>query len=721
MNLVVGDVWVVAVAVAWTFLPGLVLVLALGVRNWIVLLGAPVPVGLALNTIASEAVALVGARYAWWSMLVVTALAVGLAAGVRFALRRRASTSGRDRSAAVELDEAGASERDDARDTTPFGPERGPAGAVLLGTGGVLLVASPLLAALTWWRGIGPIGTYNQDHDSIHHQVLTAYIQMTGRGAPWEVMPGDVLTGASPHAYPAGLHRLAALVGAAAGDPVSGLNASLIALCGIAWTLSAAALTAAIMRTHESALCWQVAAAGATALLAAGAYRPIVQYVRDNGVMANAVALALVPGVVAVLLTVRKALAGLSVVAGLACAGVVATHPSSVVSVGVTALAVAVGQLGSRPFRAVLPGIVRSLLVVGGVAAVLSAPTALGALGAAGGTTQFPPAGTGVSVAQKLGTIVTVPYGGFLDPSYDLVQSALLVLVCVGLTGTLLMRQAIGLTAAWAVWVVIVVSLSRDALHGPFAVLGGFFYNSVDRVVPHVGLLVPGLGALGVLTVVVAVRGAAVGVLRVWGSRDDRARQPRRTQIAAVAAAGVFALLVLGYAAGPSRSYATRAADALGDRWSSPEFDRVNEHDRAAARFLADNVAPGERVMNSANDGSTYAYVEYGVPVVNISTLGSDGQPYTYELLKSFDELDTDQQVRDYVVELNIAWVYVDAGAPIIGSEYTPQDWFPEPLFVLAPGLSRLSEIPELTREFSSGEVTVYRVDLDALRAEPAS
>lgn len=708
MSLAPSDVWIIVLAAAWGFIPGLALALALGVRDWVVLVGTAVPVGIALNTLASEAAALVGTWYSPWSALGTSVFVVVVTAAVRQVLRGRIRTA-----ASTNL-------RVDTEPDGIFGAERKRVRLLLNGAGGASLVFAPVLAVATWWRGIGPLSTYNQDHDSINHQVLVAYILRTGRAAPWQVLPGDLLTGASPHPYPAGLHRLAALVGAAAGDPISGLNATLIVLCGVAWTLSAAALTAGVLRTTNAAACWQLAGAGITAVVAAGAYRPVLQYVRDNGVMANAVALALTPGIVAALLSLRKALSGVTLLAGLACAGVVAAHPSSVVSVGVTAIAVAIGQLASRSFRTSSPQLAKSWALAGLVAVVFAAPSVVGAIGAAGGTSQYPPTVSGVSVAQSLGTIVTVPYGGFLDPGNELIQANLFLLVLIGLVGTLLLRRGLGLMLAWVLWVAITVSLYQDPLRGPAAPIGAFFYNSVGRVAAHVGLLVPGLAAFGALTLAIGTRAAAAVVLRNYRARRDLGARALY-ELPALAAATAFIVFAVAFVTGPALTYSSRNAAALADLWSSPKFNRVNENDRAASRFLASHVAPNQRVMNSANDGSTYAYVRYGVPVVNISTLGSDGQPYTYELLKSFNTLDTNQAIRDDVVDLNIAWVYVDAGAPVIGSAYTPDNWFPEPLFVLAPGLSNLSALPELSLAFRAGEVSVYRVDLARLRASPAT
>nr|WP_127781679.1 DUF6541 family protein [Rhodococcus sp. X156] len=122
-------------------------------------------------------------------------------------------------------------------------------------------------------------------------------------------------------------------------------------------------------------------------------------------------------------------------------------------------------------------------------------------------------------------------------------------------------------------------------------------------------------------------------------------------------------------------------------------------------------MQPGERVMNSANDGSTYLYVYDGIPVVNVSPLGS-GRPDTDTLLARFNRLDTDQDVRRIVRDLDIRWVYVDAEAPGIGVVQGGYPWYTGPSpFTLAPGLTGLDAVTGLDRRFTSGSVSVYEVD----------
>src|SRR5205085_9995657 len=115
----------------------------------------------------------------------------------------------------------------------------------------------------------------------------------------------------------------------------------------------------------------------------------------------------------------------------------------------------------------------------------------------------------------------------------------------------------------------------------------------------------------------------------------------------------------IGYLAGPSRGYARVDADYLRSRYSKPEFHRVTDDDRKAIAWLAPQVRRGERVLNSANDGSTFLYVERGIPVVNILSLGNPEVPATYKLLERFNQFPTDAEVRRMLRELNVHWIYV--------------------------------------------------------------
>lgn len=694
MTLVASEIWVLLLAAAWLVVPGLAVGLAARVRDVAVLAGTAVPVSVALTTTAAVVCAGLGVRFGPLPAVVVAVAATGVTGVVAQRLRRAAGSTPWFVPGPVDGDPDG--------DTVL---PAGGAGAarVVAAVGYALGGVSLLLGVATWWRAVGPLRTYNQDHDSVIHQLLSAYILDTGRAAPWQVLPADVLTGADVSPYPAGLHRIAALVGASPGDAVAGLNATLIVVGGVVWGVSVATLTVVVLRQGGVAHCWRVAGAGLTAVLAVGAYRPIIQYARDNGVMANAVALVLVPGLLAVLLSLRRPARGETLLAGLACGGVVAVHPSAAVSVLVSVVPLVAGALLSPAFRRTAAGWLRALVAVGGVAAVVSAPTLLPTLGALGVTTSFAPVVSGVPLTESLGRVATVPYGGFLDPEVRLVQVALLALVVAGLAGSLLLSRWLGLAAAWVTWVTLSVAVYADPVNGPVGLLAGVYYSSADRVQPHVELFVPSLGAIGVLSVVVLVRRAALA-----------GGGPGLRRHTGVLTATVLVVLSVLYVAGPARGYLAVNTAALADRWSDLEFNRVSPDDLAAIDYLAENVDPGERVMNSANDGSTYAYVARGIPVVNVSTLGSQDAPYTYYLLELFNEIDTDPRVRSLVRELDIAWVYVDLGAPVIGSRESPDDWFDAPSFTVPPGLQGLDDVDALTLGFRSGEVSVYQVELDS-------
>ena len=87
------------------------------------------------------------------------------------------------------------------------------------------------------------------------------------------------------------------------------------------------------------------------------------------------------------------------------------------------------------------------------------------------------------------------------------------------------------------------------------------------------------------------------------------------------------------------------------------------------------HVRPGQRILNSANDGSTILYTEYGLPVVNLATLGSATAPYTYQLLGGFRDYPTDPTVRRDLLDLHVDWLYVDDQAPAIGVGGAPFAW----------------------------------------------
>ncbi|MBO0851773.1 MAG: hypothetical protein J2P20_20095, partial [Pseudonocardia sp.] len=380
----------------------------------------------------------------------------------------------------------------------------------------VFLLTGAGLALRSWVEGFGGwdygLGTYNQDHDTILHAVLTAYIQHTGRGAPWQIMPADVVVGSPTVYYPDGFHLVAATVGAVFGNPVVGMNAAAAMIIGAAWCTSAAALAALAVRRLRDDAGWMALAGGIASLIAAGLYRPGVQLARDNGLLPNASALVLVPGVVAAILLIRPKAWASAIGLGVACAGVVAVHPSSGLSVGMTVVMFWIALLFVRDGRAMLREQWSVLVLTAAVAAAAGTPVLRGALAVSNRIDSFPPDSAYAPLTRSLGQVVPLMYGGMYDDKAQ-VQVWPTVLLIAGLVTALVMRRAVPLVVAWVLWVIIVLLAYRNPT-GLTSPILGFFYNSAGRVRSHTALFAPALAALGVFGLLSALL-AAVGGIRL--------------------------------------------------------------------------------------------------------------------------------------------------------------------------------------------------------------
>jgi hypothetical protein len=690
---------VVCVAAVVVFGPGLALLTAFGVRDWLVLLGASPAASVGVALIAACVAARFGGRYGVSALLVTTLLLVGVGVGL-------ALTAHRFLGPPAQLPA-----ETDPRQALPRLTGYPLLAAQLLGL--ILVLTGAVLTLRAWFSGLGSWRTWNQDHDTILHSLLTAYIMRTGRGAPWQIMPADVIVGSPTVYYPDGFHLLAATVADVFGDAVVGMNAVAAMVLGAAWTCAAGALAGVAVRwlcggVDNAAKGWTALGAGVGSVIAAGLYRPGLEMARDNGVLPNASALVLVPGVLVGLLLVRpKGWTG-ALGVGVACAGVVTVHPSSGLSVGLSILVIWLAMLCGRHGRATLRAQLPVLAVVIGAAVLVGAPVLHGALAVSSRIKAFPPDSHGMPISRMLGNVVGLTYGGMFD-NRPIMQVWPTLLLLAGVLATLMQRRAVPLAVAWAVWVVVVLLAYRNP-RGLTAPILGFFYNSAGRVQGHTALFAPALATVGVFAALGALL-TGLGAARLNGSE----RLGQRT----VAVLGVTMLFVftVGYLSGPTNRYLRTNAEALSQRWRYPQMYRVDSEDITAAAWLRTRIKPGERIMNSPNDGSTWLYVHDGLPIVELSTLGVPGFPYTWRLMKNFQNLQLDHYVRNMIPRLNIAWVYVDSRAPIIGAWGAPDNWTGGGLMTMVPGLTNLDHTPGLILEHVVGSVRIYRVDQPAIRA----
>ena len=656
------DAAVLAVAVVVAYVPGLLLLAAVSVPPGLLTVALAPAASVLVAGAVAVLVAPVGLPFGPVALLVVTVVL-----GTVAVARRSRWPARRARPSAAQL------------------------------VGAVMIAVGVAFASWAWLSGIGPLATRPQEHDMIMHVLQTAYVTRTGRSAPWQLAPVDLLTGTPTWFYPSGVHLLgAATAGVTGGAVVPALNAQTVVLLAGAGCVGVAALGSAAARQLGLGRGSALLVAGVGALVMAGLYRPAPVLMHDGGILANAVALSLVPGTVAGVLALGRlpTLAGVGV--GAAMAGTVWCHPSAAVSIAVTVAAWWAGTLVVRRGRAELRRAVPGLLLAGGTAAVLLVPAVAPGFGQSARTANWPPDTGPVPFYQAIGETLGFPYSGGIDVEQTRAQAWVLLLVLVGIGAVVALRRGLGPVTAFAVWSAIVVGAWTSPGTGVDALVTRFFYHAMLRTWSHVYLLAPVLAGLGV--VLVANRVAVLS---------------RRTPVALALVVVAF----VGYAAGPGIGYVRIVEQSVAARYRAPDFVRIGPDDDAAIAWLAAHVRPGEWVFNSPNDGSTYLYVERGIPVVNIYTVGLTGVPYTYRLLQDFDTYPRDPAVRRQLAELNVRWVYVDTDTPAIGSAGSPEDWAGPDGFRLAPGLQNLDNLPGLTVAFRSGSVTVYALDPAALSA----
>ncbi|NAZ77995.1 hypothetical protein GTQ99_21665, partial [Kineococcus sp. T13] len=630
-------------------------------------------------TCAATATGLAGLRFGGWAVGAALVLLLGAVAGLRRLAARLAARRGGGALAPLEE------------------PPPGRAAAVATA---VLTAAAAAAVLVLFRRGVGTLATPTQEHDAITHTLVVAHVLRSGEAAPWRAQALDVVTGTPALYYPDGLHQWAALTAQVAGlwgaSPVAALNATSVLALALVQPLGLVALAARALPRG-----WLPAGAVA-AVASALAYQPLQAMHHDSGALANAAALAVAPGAIALVLPPRgpgarsaAAVAPLAPVLALGCAGAVTVHPSAALTVAGGALgAVVLGALATRR-TALTRWWVAALAVAAVLVAALVGTALLRAAQSGGGSSarfvrDIPPQ----PLPEALHRVLTLPLQGGVDPAAATEQWWLAVPVLLG--ALLAGRAGAAVALTWAVWSAIAVAYLVDA-HPP--VLGGLLdlvwdsaWNSYYRVVAHGG-------PWAWLLAGVAVVRSAGWLARALGGRG------------APVAAGALGLVLLAGAAAESGPTEVRA---LRERYADPAYQRVDADDEAAARYLAGVVRPGERVLNSGNDGSTYAYVLHGVPVMATTAVPTPPVPDLRLLLSRFRDLGTDPAVAELVRRERVAWVVVDADAPVLPLRPDDALFFGVPQYSVPPGLVDLDAVAGLERVFTSGTVGVWRVDAAA-------
>ncbi|MEZ0165643.1 DUF6541 family protein [Kineococcus sp. LSe6-4] len=657
-----GDALTLVVAALWVLVPGAAVLTAAGVRRLPLLLGGAPAVSVGISTVAASVTGATGTRFAWWGVLAAAVVLAGLSRLV----------GGRARPAG--------------------GPARGP-----LLAGGVLVLAAAATTGELFRRGVGALATPSQEHDTITHTLITARILRTGDAAPWRAQAIDVVTGTPAQYYPDGLHQWAALVAQSARvDAVAGLNATSVVVIALVQTLGLLALADRVLPPR-----W-LAAGGVAAVAASLAYQPLLAMHHDSGALPNAAAVAFAPGAVALVLPPREDLPWRGVLGrvpalALAGAGAVTVHPSAALTVGGGVLGVWVVWVAENTLSALRRGSRRAgrvfsaregrwlggLAVAGALAGALVGTALLQAASAGGGSSSRFDRDIPVEpLPAALHRVLTLPLQGGIDPGATREQWVLALAVLAGLV--LAGRKAAPVAVVWLVWSALAVAY-LVGLRGPgLDLVWDSAWNSYYRVAAHAS---PWAWLL-----------AGVAVVRVAGGLT----RGRRGEPVVAAVLGAALL------AGAAVETAPTEVRALRERYAEPAYERIDADDQAAARYLASVVQPGQRVMNSGNDGSTYAYVLQGVPILATTAVPLASQPDVRVLARDLRAMTP--QVQEIVRREDVAWVVVDALAP--GLPLIPADveFFGVPGYAVPPGLVDLDAAPGFRRVFTSGSVGVWEV-----------
>ncbi|HEX2296905.1 MAG TPA: DUF6541 family protein, partial [Pseudonocardiaceae bacterium] len=305
------DAEVLLLALLVTYLPGLGLMAALRVRQRLIVVALAPAASVGVAAATGVLTGLAGYPYGPGALGAVTALLASIWVGRSVLSRRRAAA--------------------------PPQPARRRGMAMQL-AGVLMVLVGAGVGVGTWLDALHGLATIPQEHDMIVHALQAAYIERTGHAAPWQLFPADVLTGAPVAFYPSGIHLLIAATGGLAGGTVEAINAVSVVILAVVLSVGAAALTAVAARQLRLSGATAALAAGIAALVAAGLYRPTFQLMHDGGILANAAALAMTPGVLAGVLLLPRLPWRSAVAVGVAVAGVAWVHPSAVTLTEITAL-----------------------------------------------------------------------------------------------------------------------------------------------------------------------------------------------------------------------------------------------------------------------------------------------------------------------------------------------------------------------------------------------
>ena len=634
---------VLLVYAALTIVPGLALAAAAGLRGWLLAALAPL-LTYGLVGAAAPVLPMLGILWTPTSFALLVVIAAVVALVLCLVVRRLRPP----------------------REPAPL-PVWGPLHHVGVAIG--VLVATAVGIAVAWGATRG-FTAVPQIWDSLFHANATRFIAETGRSDPAAL----ATVSSRPEAgfyYPNAYHALAAVVVVLTGaDVPTVLDAS----TAVAPGLLALGMAAMVRRVGG-----RPALAAAAAMLS-GAFTAFPYDLLPWGTLLPfIVAVALLPAFLAAATTALDgtgAPVAVPVLLGIGGIGLLALHPSAAVTAVLLAAALVVDRWVRRRPRI---GDLRAAGTTVLAAVVLGGPLLAASLAAAAGPAYNWPADA--RPAQVLGELL------FLSHAQQFPQWWLVALMLLGVVGLRRLRPVLWFLAMAVVFAGLFV-LTASYEGTIVELLTRPWWNDRWRFAALWTLGAVLLAAGGVVT----LRDGLMALLRRVTPADER----RRLVLSAVALTVVLAAVTVL----TSGFYHVRNASRMGEGFTDgPSLSRDEEQ---AVKVLAGLAPHGSLVMNSPYDGSAMMWAVSGVrpvfatPVIQLLELPVM-DPDRRLLFMSFNQLDTDPDVRRAVDELNVQYVFVGSGL------IPPADGPP-------PGMLGLEKVRSLEPVYTSTETTIYRI-----------
>lgn len=570
-----------------------------------------------------------------------------------------------------------------------------------LGLGGLVIAVTCIRPiATTAFAGLGNI---SQVWDSLWHASSLRWIHETGVGSAMRM--GELMNYDTQgfNYYPNTWHALGALLFPLTGaDPVELYNTYSPAVLAITVPLGVASLAYWFARHRYDVDSSALIAGTAGALSALFPSLPYVEVQLTS--VPNAVGVSLAP-VAAVLVMSVVSDRSRVLPAALAVAGVTATHPSSLIVVGVI---VGLWWLFEGLWRPVAGRLrdLATLAVTAVVTLVLIAPVVLGTIRVAD-TNELPFFDFREETIGVLDGLVKGAFNGTIPLELDHFPVwPLIVVTLLGLIALVWLRCWAGLVA-WFVFAMVTANamVSLGPLSYPLGAIGGYFYNSPHRLTFVVAIL--SAAAAGVAIGALALGVAGLVRRRVASDPADGREKAEATSGKARWVVAATYVVLLGLIAGAAVvRYPPNAQIASKERGGK----YVGPDDLAAYEWLAAQPdAQDVLVLNNLDQGTGWLYPVTGVTPMFPFYRANEFSERQRDLFWGVSEIGADPAIDQIVRDMNVHYV-IDSPP----SYWEFQRGMPDPArgHQGDPFLAlRQNGAPGLTEVFRQGDAVVYRVN----------